>query len=122
MSTTSSSYIVTTTDLTTAFIGNIYNSKYRLLAIFGLLLWISNILICFAFDFYESHKQYEFAWAAVKAAELLTFCLGSYSAILKTIPWIKEGVMLLEDDGQYDRSLLRITVSIKVSIKCWILT
>lgn len=115
MSTTSSSYIVTTVDLTTAFIGNIYNTKHRRLAIFGLVLWILNIVICFSFDFYESHKKYGIAWAVVKGSEWVTVCLGTYSAIFKTIPWMKEGLKMLEEDGQYNRSLLRITASVKVS-------
>ncbi|XP_031574521.1 uncharacterized protein LOC116308273 [Actinia tenebrosa] len=113
MSTTSSSYIITTIDLTTAFIGNIYNTKHRGLAIFGLLVWIFNIIISFAFDFYESHVKYGLAWAVVKGTEWLTFCLGTYFAIFKTIPWMKKGLDMLEKDGQYNRSLLRITASIK---------
>jgi hypothetical protein len=105
-------------DLTTAFIGNVFNTRCRGLAIFGLLLWIVNICVSFSFDAYESHKEYGFAWASVKGAEWLIFCLGTYFFIFKTIPWMKEGLKMLEDDGQYSRSMLRITANIKVSIAC----
>ncbi|KXJ21322.1 uncharacterized protein LOC110254289 [Exaiptasia diaphana] len=112
----SSSYILNSLDISTAFIGNIFRTNYRRLAAFGLVLWIVNIVLCFSFDFYEAHKKYGIAWGIVKAVEWLVFCCGSYFVIFKTIPWMKEGLRKLENNYHgidYEKSMFKITLSLK---------
>ena len=114
-----STYITNSLDISTAFIGNISRTKYRRLAVFGLVLWIMDAVLCFAFDIYEAHKNYGVAWGIVKGSEWLVFCFGSYCVIRKTVPWIKEGLRRLENDYygmNYGRSMFKITLSVKVGL------
>ncbi|KAK3740954.1 hypothetical protein QZH41_017793, partial [Actinostola sp. cb2023] len=52
-------------------------SRYRRLAMFGLVLWTVDIVVNFSFDFYEAHEKYGFAWATVKRLQvfLLVFTI-----------------------------------------------
>lgn len=115
----SSSYIINSLDVTTAFVGNVFTTRHHKLALFGLALWIVDIFLNFSFDFYEAHKMYGFAWGTVKVAEWLVFCTGSYFVIFKTVPWMKEGLRKLEKDNHainYGKSMFKITISVKVSV------
>lgn len=87
-----------------SFIGN-RNKDRPWLGMFGLVLWIANILIHFSLDFYEASHKYGWAWATAIAVFFISFASGTYTIIRETIPWIGDALEILYVDGNFSETL-----------------
>ncbi|KAK3729617.1 hypothetical protein QZH41_017668 [Actinostola sp. cb2023] len=90
--------------IVTSFIGH-RSKNQRWLGFFGLILWVSNIIIHFSLDFYEASNQYGWAWATAIAVFFVSFTSGTYTIIRETIPWIEDALEILYVDGNFSDTL-----------------
>ncbi|XP_048581650.1 uncharacterized protein LOC116610730 [Nematostella vectensis] len=100
-------------DLMTAFVGNVRNTEFYFLSRLGLVLWVVSVALKFSFDGFEASVRYQYAWVAIKAFELSTVVLGTYYLVAKAMPWMRNGMRMLEDDGTYRVALGRVGVTSK---------
>lgn len=116
--------------LVTAFIG--YRSKdHPYLSYIGLPLWVMNLAIHFALDFYEAAHVFGWAWATAMGVFFFSFVTGTYSIIKNTIPWLEDALEVLHVEGNFTETLdkmhkiakvgkLELTVKLdqELSVKC----
>ncbi|XP_031565357.1 uncharacterized protein LOC116300600 isoform X2 [Actinia tenebrosa] len=91
--------------IVSSFIGHRNKNYHPWLGKFGLVLWISNIVIHFSLDFYDAHYKYGWAWATAIAVFMISFVSGTYIIIRDTIPWIEDALEILYVDGNFTETL-----------------
>lgn len=90
--------------LMTAFIGH-RNKHHRKLGTFGLMLWICNLVCHFSLDFYEAAHIFGWAWATAIGLFFVSFSSGTYVLIRDTLPWLEDGLEILNVDGNFSETL-----------------
>ena len=91
--------------IVSSFIGNRNKNYHPWLGKFGLVLWISSILIHFSLDFYDATYKYGWAWATAIGVFLVSFISGTVMIIRDTIPWIEDALEILYVDGNFTETL-----------------
>lgn len=86
----------------TAMIGD-YNSssRSRIFALIGGFLWMFNLCMNYAFDFYESTKRYGYTWVTVQTIHFLSYLIYTFYTIRRTIPWLKQGLEETQSNTMY---------------------
>ena len=103
--------------LLAAFIGNLDAGRYRKLGIFGLLLWLLNIILNFVYDGYEAYRIYGYPWVSVRLVEWSVCCVGTWVVVRRTLPWLQAGLQQLEEEDTYRKTLKKIGEGTKVCRK-----
>ena len=101
--------------LMTAFIGH-RNKHHRKLGTFGLVLWICNLVCHFSLDFYEAAHIFGWAWATAIGLFFVSFSSGTYVLIRDTLPWLEDGLEILNVDGNFSETLEKARTITTVSI------
>lgn len=92
--------------LLTAFIG--HRSKHHpILGTFGLVMWILNLVCHFSLDFYEAAHIFGWAWATAIGLFFVSFSSGTYMLISDTLPWLEDGLEILNVDGNFSETLAK---------------
>ena len=105
--------ILSPVHLVTAFIG--YRSKnHPCLSCIGLPLWVLNLTIHFALDFYEAKHVFGWAWATAMGVFFFSFVTGTYSIIKSTIPWLEDALEVLHAEGNFTETLEKLHKIAKV--------
>ncbi|XP_074627083.1 uncharacterized protein LOC141885109 [Acropora palmata] len=89
----------------TALIGN-FNSPYRKLYRSGLVLWIFHLTTNTIWDGYASRDKYGHPWVVVRGLLWVTCIVCTWLTICRTVPWLEQGLGILEFDRQYKDVLL----------------
>lgn len=100
--------------LLTAFIGH-RNKHHRKLGTFGLVLWIMNLVCHFSLDFYEAAHIFGWAWATAIGLFFVSFSSGTYVLIRDTLPWLEDGLEILNVDGNFSETLEKSRTITRVS-------
>ena len=100
--------------LLTAFIG--HRSKHHpILGTFGLVMWILNLVCHFSLDFYEAAHIFGWAWATAIGLFFVSFSSGTYMLISDTLPWLDDGLEILNVDGNFSETLAKAHAIASVS-------
>lgn len=100
--------------LLTAFIG--HRSKHHpILGTFGLVMWILNLVCHFSLDFYEAAHIFGWAWATAIGLFFVSFSSGTYMLISDTLPWLDDGLEILNVDGNFSETLAKVHAIASVS-------
>lgn len=88
----------------TAFIG--HKSKHHpILGTLGLILWVVNLVCHFSLDFYEAAHIFGWAWATAIGLFFISFSSGTYFLVRDTLPWLEDGLEILNVDGNFSETL-----------------
>ena len=102
----------------TAAIGDYHSfSRHRIFALIGGLLWIFNLCMNYAFEFYEAKMTYGYTWVAVETIHLLSYLVYTFYTIQKTIPWLKEGLEEIQRNMMYKKTVEKVTNFSKVATR-----
>ena len=99
----------------TALIGN-FNSPYRKLNRVGLVLWIFHLTANTIWDGYASRDKYGYPWVAVRGLLWVTCIVCTWLTICRTVPWLEQGLEILEFDRQYKDVLLDMSYATRVRL------
>ena len=99
----------------TALIGN-FNSPYRKLNRGGLVLWIFNLTANTIWDGYASRDKYGYPWVTVRGLLWVVCIVCTWVTICRTVPWLEQGLEILEFDRQYKEVLLDMSSATKVRL------
>ena len=99
----------------TALIGN-FNSPYRRLNRVGLVLWIFHLTANTIWDGYASRDKYGYPWVAVRGLLWVTCIVCTWLTICRTVPWLEQGLGILEFDRQYKDVLLDMSSATRVRL------
>ena len=90
-----------------------YNSRKGM---FGLMLWIMNLTIHFALDFYEAKTVFHFSWASSIGVFLVMFLICTVFLIRHTLRWFVKTLKRLSKDKIYDNTFQKLFFVFKVRI------
>ena len=102
--------------LLSSFIGHRqapYNSRK---GVFGLMLWILNLTIHFAFDFYEAKTVFHFSWASSIGVFLVMFLICTVFLTRHTLKWFVKTLKRLSKDKIYDNTFQKLFLVFKVKL------
>lgn len=99
----------------TALIGN-FNSPNRKLYRGGLVLWIFHLTANTIWDGYASRDKYGYPWVAVRGLLWVTCIVCTWLTICRTVPWLEQGLGILEFDRQYKDVLLDMSSATRVRL------
>ena len=101
----------------TAAIGDYHSfSRPRIFALIGGLLWIFNLCMNYAFEFYEAKMTYGYTWVAVETIHFLSYLVYTFYTIQKTIPWLKEGLEEIQRKVMYKKTVEKVVYFTKVGM------
>lgn len=81
----------------------------------GLLVWVMNLCIHFAFDFYEAHDVFHVSWATSIGIYLVMFVMCTAFMIRHSMRWYVRLVKKLTKDDIYLPTLKKLKFIFKVS-------
>lgn len=88
----------------TAFIGH-KSRHHPILGTLGLILWVVNLVCHFSLDFYEAAHIFGWAWATAIGLFFISFSSGTYFLVRDTLPWLEDGLEILNVDGNFSETL-----------------
>ncbi|XP_066923073.1 uncharacterized protein [Clytia hemisphaerica] len=89
-----------------------YNSTKGVL---GLMLWIFNLTIHFALDFYEANTVFHVSWASSIGVFLVMFIISTIFLIRHTVRWFIKTLKKLSKDKIYCKTFVKLSFIFKLS-------
>lgn len=99
--------------IVSAFIGYTHK-RYRVQGIIGGFIWFTMLLAHGALDFLAARQVYTYGWASVSLSLFILCFVCTIFANKKMLPWLEKGMMVLEGDKRYPKTLERCAKVFKV--------
>lgn len=89
---------------------------YRIQGVLGGILWLGMLSAHGALDFLAARQKYTYGWASVSIS-LVSVCLVcTIFTNRKILPWLEKGLLILEENKKYPKTLARFAKVFKVRL------
>ena len=103
-----------------SFIGDRQSHHNTIKGLIGRILWITNIIIHFSFDFYEAATVFHYSWASSVGVFLVMFVICTVFLIRHTVKWFTKTLKKLCKDEMYSDTVQYIILFFKVNLSIFI--
>lgn len=99
--------------LVSSFFGNREHSSNKRRGLFGLILWITNMCIHFAFDFYEAFVVFHVSWLTCQILFLILYIVITVYVHPYAIAWFINFVQIISKEDIHYETLSRLGLACK---------